>query len=328
MSRIAIAVRIVLILVLLSGIGALLMQQNLSNTLDSLDSRFLPVKSSLQAHAERLALHISNRLMLPPLPVLPDSLAVPVDSLKYASLNLPPHLATADIPARHPLSWSKSQGWLSDPPPVQQGFLERFFIRTANRPGWTTPTMTTLVMDPEDRDTPMILAGTWSFASEDASFYGALTPVDAFYDHYAQRWFDEYRHATYGLMLNTWAWNLVEFRLIPHNTDREPIILRSSQPANADEMYLENGLAQFSSEAADLAAQFKNCVSSELGWQDEAEWFEGSLFPIPDKIVVATPFRMDMLFAKRTQLMTWWAIVSIIVAVLGLTLTWFRRGVS
>jgi hypothetical protein len=328
MKRIVIAVRIVLILVLLSGIGALMMQRNLSRTVDSLDSRFLPVESSLQAHAERLALHISNRLMQPPLPVLPDSLDVPVDSLKYASLNLPPNLETADLPARHPLSWSKSQGWLSDPPPVKQVFLERFFMRSASRPIRPTPTMTTLVMDPPDRDTPMILAGTWSFANEDASFHGALTPVDAFYDHYVQRWFDEYCHATYGLMLKTWAWKPVEFRFLPHDTDREPIVLRASQTVDTDELFPENGLIQFSSEAAELAAKFHDNVNPDPNWWDGVELYEGSLFPIPDKILVATPFQMDILFAERSQLLTWWTVVSIIFVIVLLPLTWLRRNVS
>jgi hypothetical protein len=322
---VTIVVRILLILVLLSGVGALLTQQSLDKTLNELDNRYLPCKSSLQGHAERLALHFSNRLMQPPLPVLANSLAVPADSLKYASFNFPPHLATADLPERYPLSWSKSQGWLCTPPPVQQQFYERFFMRTANRPGWTTPTTTTMVMDPEDRTHPMILAGTWAFADNDASFHGALTPVDAFYDVYAQCWFDEYCHATFGQFLNSWPWMPTEFRLIPHNVDRDPIVLRESSTVDMTEVVAANDLGAYSKEAAEIAAMVSPQINPAPGWRDEAEWFEAALFPIPDKIIVASPFRMDLMIEQRSQMLTWWAMAAIVLAILAFPVTWIKR---
>ncbi|HEX04075.1 MAG TPA: hypothetical protein ENH10_02830, partial [Bacteroidetes bacterium] len=222
--------RVIPLLLLLGGITFLMLPRSMEIAVNDIDSRYLPSRASLQFHAERLANHFQHRLMTPPLQILPDSLTQPVDSLLYPDFGLPPRLESADFPQRYPVSWTKSDGWITPPPVAKEKSLIRMFNRLAKRTTWTAPTMTILFMDPPEKEGAMVLAGTWVYASDNSAFEGVLTPVAAYYDYYLPRWFDEYCTITFGRILESWVWRPAEFRLIPHDMERAPIIFHESQP--------------------------------------------------------------------------------------------------
>ncbi len=324
MRALMITIRIAVVLLLLAGMFLLASGILMTSSSGGIESRYLPVRASLQMHADRLATHIQTRLMEPPLHVMPDSISEPFDSLKYSMLGPTPYLGSADLPPRYAVTWSQADGWLSDPPP-DAGFLEGRFRHMAHLPVWKTPTMSSLVMDPPERTHPMILAGTWVKTSDNLFFHGALTPVHAFYSDYVPRWFEEYRKTVYGELLDNWMWRPAEIRLVPGNMDLDTLVLRASRPVDAE----ADVLADPDDDTSPLVRAFFAMIQSNLdpdpGWRDDVTWYEGSLWPMHDKIEVASPLLFDQFLMEHERSRTRYGVGVMVLALILLPFTWWRR---
>ncbi|MCB2212622.1 hypothetical protein KQI52_10965 [bacterium] len=324
MRALLITARIAVVLLLLAGTILLASGVLLTSSSSGIESRYLPVQASLQMHADRLATHIQTRLMEPPLHVLPDPITEPFDSLKFSMLGPTPYLGSADLPHRYAVSWSQADGWLSDPPP-DAGFLEGRFRHMAHLPVWKTPTMSSLVMDPPERDHPMILAGTWVKTDDNLFFHGALTPVNAFYSDYVPRWFEEYRKTVYGQLLNNWMWRPAEIRLVPGNMDLDTLILHASRPVDVETDVLTDPADDTSPLVRSFFATLQSRMEPEPGWQEHAEWYVGSLWPMHDKIEVASPLRFDQFLMEHARTRTTYGAGAIVLALILLPFTWWKR---
>ncbi len=284
---------------------------------------YIPTNSNMRAHAEKLANHFANRLAEPPMPILVSELGTDSSYKRIGESLSYPYLTTADLPKRYEVLWTSTDGWLSDTPKQHRDnydhLLNYMAVKYAEG-NWENNSAFTVLWPTADRPDSAIFAGRWTYTKSGTSFRGAITP--GFYEHYAPRWFLEYKVGNLNRYLDNYMWRPAEFRIAFRDSTVSPFVLRAGQSVDLTEKIDPSD----DSEGAEFKAEYFRWLTSEMnvepGWQDEVEWMDSPIASFDASIEVSSPFKMDQVILDLSVIAGRWAIGLILAGIAFGILGW------